>query len=93
MPPQILAGVRVIELGQLIAGPFCGKILGDFGADVVKIEPPGKGDPLAQLAADQGRHFGVVAGAVAEQALGRRSICASPKARTSSAGWWPTPTC
>ena len=44
--PQILAGVRVLELGQLIAGPFCGKILGDFGADVVKIEPPGKGDPL-----------------------------------------------
>ena len=44
--PQILAGVRVIELGQLIAGPFCGKILGDFGADVVKLEPPGKGDPL-----------------------------------------------
>jgi len=44
--PQILAGVRVVELGQLIAGPFCGKILGDFGADVVKLEPPGKGDPL-----------------------------------------------
>src|SRR5262245_32038672 len=44
--PQILAGVRVIELGQLIAGPLCGKILGDFGADVVKLEPPGKGDPL-----------------------------------------------
>lgn len=41
-----LAGVRVIELGQLIAGPFCGKTLADFGAEVVKIEPPGKGDPL-----------------------------------------------
>ncbi len=41
-----LAGVRVIELGQLIAGPFCGKTLGDFGAEVIKIEPPGKGDPL-----------------------------------------------
>lgn len=43
---QVLAGVRVIELGQLIAGPFCGKTLGDFGADVIKIEPPGLGDPL-----------------------------------------------
>jgi formyl-CoA transferase len=43
---QVLAGVRVIELGQLIAGPFCGKTLGDFGADVIKIEPPGQGDPL-----------------------------------------------
>ncbi len=43
---QALAGVRVIELGQLIAGPFCGKLLADFGAEVIKIEPPGKGDPL-----------------------------------------------
>jgi len=41
-----LAGVRVIELGQLIAGPYSGKTLADFGAEVVKIEPPGKGDPL-----------------------------------------------
>jgi formyl-CoA transferase len=41
-----LAGVKVIELGQLIAGPFAAKTLGDFGADVVKIEPPGVGDPL-----------------------------------------------
>lgn len=41
-----LAGVRVIEMGQLIAGPFCGKTLGDFGAEVIKIEPPGAGDPL-----------------------------------------------
>ena len=44
--PGPLSGVRVIELGQLIAGPFCGKTLADFGAEVVKIEPPGKGDPL-----------------------------------------------
>jgi len=38
-----LAGLRVIEMGQLIAGPFAGKTLGDFGADVVKIEPPRAG--------------------------------------------------
>ncbi|TMS57808.1 CoA transferase [Imbroritus primus] len=44
--PQALAGIKVLELGQLIAGPFCGKVLGDFGADVIKIEPPGQGDPL-----------------------------------------------
>ena len=43
---QVLAGIRVLELGQLIAGPFAGKTLGDFGADVIKIEPPGQGDPL-----------------------------------------------
>ena len=44
--PAALAGVRVIEMGQLIAGPFCGKFLGEFCADVIKIEPPGGGDPL-----------------------------------------------
>ena len=44
--PLVLAGVRVIEIGQLIAGPFCAKTLADFGADVIKIEPPGLGDPL-----------------------------------------------
>lgn len=41
-----LAGLRVVELGQLIAGPFCGQLLGDMGAEVVKIEPPGGGDPM-----------------------------------------------
>ena len=41
-----LAGLRVVEMGQLIAGPFCAKTLADFGADVIKIEPPGAGDPL-----------------------------------------------
>ena len=41
-----LAGIKVIELGQLIAGPFAAKTLADFGADVIKIEPPGAGDPL-----------------------------------------------
>jgi formyl-CoA transferase len=46
MPPGALHGVRVIEMGQLIAGPFAGKTLGEFGADVIKIEPPGSGDPL-----------------------------------------------
>lgn len=43
-----LAGLKVVELGQLIAGPFAAKTLADFGADVIKIEPPGSGDPLRQ---------------------------------------------
>src|SRR5437868_14898423 len=43
-----LAGLKVLELGQLIAGPFAAKTLADFGADVIKIEPPGSGDPLRQ---------------------------------------------
>src|SRR5688572_6884342 len=41
-----LSGVRVLELGQLIAGPFAGFMLGGFGADVIKVEPPGSGDPM-----------------------------------------------
>jgi len=41
-----LTDIRVIELGQLIAGPFCGQLMGDMGADVIKVEPPGKGDPM-----------------------------------------------
>jgi formyl-CoA transferase len=44
--PAALAGLKVLELGQLIAGPFAGKTLADFGADVIKIEPPGTGDAL-----------------------------------------------
>ena len=48
-PPQgPLADLRVVEMGTLIAGPFCGQILGDFGADVVKIEDPKSGDPMRQ---------------------------------------------
>lgn len=41
-----LDGLKVLELGQLIAGPFAAKLLGEFGADVIKVEPPGVGDPL-----------------------------------------------
>ena len=44
--PGALAGIKVVEMGALIAGPFCAKLLGELGADVVKIEPPGQGDPL-----------------------------------------------
>ncbi len=43
-----LSGLRVIEMGTLLAGPFCGQLLGDFGAEVIKVEPPGKGDPMRE---------------------------------------------
>lgn len=45
-----LDGIRVVEMGQLIAGPFCGQLLGDMGAEIVKLEPPETGDPM--------RHWG-----------------------------------
>jgi len=49
-PSGALGDLRVLELGTLIAGPFCGQLLGDMGAEVIKIEAPGQGDPM--------RHWG-----------------------------------
>ena len=46
MSRQVLDGIRVLELGQLIAGPFAAKTLADFGAQIIKVESPGDGDPL-----------------------------------------------
>ncbi|MCH1927738.1 CoA transferase, partial [Shewanella sp. C31] len=48
LPTGPLADLVVVEMGTLIAGPFCGQILGDFGACVIKIEDPRKGDPMRQ---------------------------------------------
>lgn len=48
MQVEALSDVRVLELGQLLAGPFCGQLLADFGAEVLKIEDPGKGDPMRE---------------------------------------------
>ena len=57
--PRPLDGVRVLELGQLLAGPFAGCVLGYFGAEVIKVEPPGKGDPIRgwRLLDDNGTSF------------------------------------
>ena len=41
-----LTDIRLVELGQLIAGPFCGQLMADMGADVIKVEPPETGDPM-----------------------------------------------
>lgn len=54
MNKRPLDGIRVVEMGSLIAGPFAGKTLGDFGADVIKIEPPGHGDPLRSWRTEDG---------------------------------------
>ena len=84
-PPGALSGLQVLEMGALIAGPFCAKMLGEFGADVVKIEPPGQGDPLRKwrYLKDGTSVWWHVA--VAQQALGHASTCASPRARRSRA--------
>ncbi len=58
-PTGPLDGIRVIEVGTLISGPFAGRLLGDMGAEVIKIEPPGAPDPLrtwGQAELD-GHHF------------------------------------
>ena len=75
-PPQPkgpLADLVVIELGTLIAGPFCGQILADFGAEVIKVEDPGTGDPMRQWGRSlpQGA-VALVAGDRAEQEVGHR---------------------
>ena len=60
MPPTgALDGIRVLELGTLIAGPFAGRLLGDMGAEVIKIEPPGAPDPLRSWGQAEldGHHF------------------------------------
>lgn len=44
-----LAGIKVLDLGQVVAGNFCGGLLAYFGADVIKVEPPGTGDALRSL--------------------------------------------
>jgi len=57
--PRPLDGIRVLELGQLLAGPFAGSILAYYGAEVIKVEPPGDGDPLRQwrILDDDGTSF------------------------------------
>lgn len=48
-----LKGLRLIEMGQLLAGPFCGQLMGDFGSEVIKIEQPTVGDPMRQWGRDK----------------------------------------
>lgn len=56
-----LEGIRVLELGQLIAGPFCGQLLADLGAEVIKTELPGRGDPMREWGAGEPLWWPVVA--------------------------------
>ncbi len=68
-----LAGLRVVELGQLLAGPFCGQLLGDMGAEVIKVEPPGAGDPM--------RHWGLGSDKVNWEVISRNKKSVSANLR------------
>lgn len=59
-PFGALGGVRVIELGQLIAGPFCGQLMADHGAEVIKVEQPGVGDPMREWGRNKPVWFSVI---------------------------------
>ena len=56
-----LADLRVVELGQLLAGPFCAQLMADHGAEVIKIEPPGSGDPMRKWGRGEPLWWSVVA--------------------------------
>ena len=66
-----LAGIRVLELGQLIAAPFATKLMAEFGADVIKVEPPGEWRSPAQVAQDARGHLALVVPAIAQQEIDR----------------------
>ena len=73
-----LSGLRVVELGSFIAGPFAGQLLGDYGADVIKVEPPEPATRCGAGAITARRRQPVVAGDRAQQAVGGASTCATP---------------
>ncbi len=66
-----MAGLRVLELGTLIAGPFAGRLFADYGADVIKVEHPEGGDPLREWGRSAGRHGSLWS---LVQGRGKRSI-------------------
>ena len=91
-PQGPLSGIRVLELGTLIAGPFAGRLFADYGADVIKVEHPKGGDPLRDWGRTVGNHGSLWS---LVQGRGKRSIALDlhdPDAQQPSSGWQGPPT-
>ncbi len=91
-PPR-LQDLRVTELGQLLAGPFCGQLLGDFGAEVIKVEDPGQGDPMRQWGREKPHGMSLWWPVVARNKKSVTANLRDPAARTWSAASPNGPTC
>ena len=88
-----LADLRVVELGQLLAGPFCGQLLGDFGAEVIKVEDPGRGDPMREWGREKPHGQSLWWPVVARNKQSVTCDLRDRGVRTWSAAWSPRPTC
>ena len=92
-----LAGIRVVDVGTRISAPFCAGLLGELGADVIKVELPGEGDFMRTMGpfvpVDDGPDYSLVVGRRGPGPARRHLRPAhSPRARSSSSGWWRRPT-
>ncbi len=82
-----LAGIRIIDVSHIIAGPFCGAILADYGADVIKVEPPGKGERAREVAPFIERGTARVSGYFASVNRNRRGVALDLKSAPGKAAF------
>ena len=88
----MLEGIRVLDVATLAAAPLAATYLGEFGADVIKVEQPDGGDPIRSWGNQRRRRRADVEVVVAQQEIDHAQPAASPKARRCCAGWSSTPT-